>query len=74
MQIQKNKFNVFGTKSENGYEDLIFINSDDVEKFMYGRSGYVDQQNLVLEDDFYTIMKIKPYRVSRLMCLTHFNG
>ena len=52
VQIQKNKFNVFGTKSENGYEDLIFINSDDVEKFMYGRSGYVDQQNLVLEDGF----------------------
>ena len=43
---------MFGTKSENGYEDLIFINSDDVEKFMYGRSGYVDQQNLVLEDGF----------------------
>ena len=44
---------MFGTKSENGYEDLIFINSDDVEKFMYGRSGYVDQQNLVLEDGFF---------------------
>ena len=43
---------MFGTKSENGYEDLIFINSDDVEKFMYGRSGYVDQQNLVLEEGF----------------------
>ena len=52
VQIQKNKFNVFGTKSENGYENLIFINSDDVEKFMYGRSGYIDQQNLVLEDGF----------------------
>ena len=52
VQIQKNKFNVFGTKSENGYEDLIFINSDKVEKFMYGQSGYVDQQNLVLENGF----------------------
>ena len=25
VQIQKNKFNVFGTKSENGYEDLISV-------------------------------------------------
>ena len=70
VQIQKNKFNVFGTKSENRYKDLIFINSDDVEKFMYGRSGYVDQQNLVQKMDFFTIMKIKQYRVLiRLMCL-----
>jgi len=52
VQIQKDKFNVFGTKSENGYEDLIFINSDDVEKFMYGQSGYIDEQNLVLENGF----------------------
>ena len=52
VQIQKDKFNVFGTKSENGYEDLIFINSDDVQKFMYGQSGYIDEQNLVLENGF----------------------
>ena len=64
VQIQKNKFNVFGTKSENGYKDLIFINSDDVEKFMYGRSGYVDQQNLVLEDGS-LIMKIKQYHFNK---------
>ncbi len=52
VQIQKDKFNVFGTKSENGYEDLIFINSDDVQKFMYGQSGYIDEQNLVLKNGF----------------------
>ena len=52
VQIRKDKFNVFGTKSENGYEDLIFINSDDVQKFMYGQSGYIDEQNLVLENGF----------------------
>ena len=56
MSLQADTFNVFGDKDNDIYRDLIFINSQSIETFIYGTTGVIEDTasgaSLVLYDGF----------------------
>ena len=56
VSLQADTFNVFGEKDNDIYRDLIFINSQSLETFIYGATGVIEDTssgaNLVLYDGF----------------------
>lgn len=41
VPLNPETFNAFGLKIEEGYQDLIFINSQEINTFLYGKTGLV---------------------------------
>ena len=56
VSLQADTFNVFGDKDNDIYRDLIFINSQSIETFIYGTTGVIENTpsgaSLVLYDGF----------------------
>ena len=56
VSLQADTFNVFGDKDNDIYRDLIFINSQSIETFIYGTTGVIEDTasgaSLVLYDGF----------------------
>ena len=56
VSLQADTFNVFGNKDNDVYRDLIFINSQSIETFIYGKTGVIEDTpagvSLILNDGF----------------------
>jgi len=56
VPLQADSFNAFGKKANANYEDLIFIDGQNIDRFLFGKSGVVVDDNgksrLLLEDGF----------------------
>ena len=56
VSLQADTFNVFGDKDNDIYRDLIFINSQSIDTFIYGTTGVIEDTasgaSLVLYDGF----------------------
>ena len=56
VSLKADTFNVFGYKDNDVYRDLIFINSQSIETFIYGTTGVIKDSpsgvSLVLDDGF----------------------
>ena len=56
VSLQADTFNVFGNKDNDVYRDLIFINSQSIETFIYGNTGVIEDTptgvSLILNDGF----------------------
>ena len=56
VSLQADTFNVFGNKDNDVYRDLIFINSQSIETFIYGNTGVIETTptgvSLILNDGF----------------------
>jgi len=56
VPLQADSFNAFGKKGDANYEDLIFIDGQNIDRFLFGKSGVVVDDNgkskLLLEDGF----------------------
>ena len=56
VSLQSDTFNVFGNKDNDVYRDLIFINSQSIETFIYGKTGVIEDTpagvSLILNDGF----------------------
>ena len=56
VSLQADTFNIFGSKDNDVYRDLIFINSQSIETFIYGNTGVIEDTpagvSLILNDGF----------------------
>ena len=56
VSLQADTFNVFGNKDNDVYRDLIFINSQSIETFIYGKTGVIEDTpagvSLILNEGF----------------------
>ena len=56
VSLHAETFNVFGMKEENGYKELIFIDGQNTNRFLFGQTGQVSDEGgkskLVLNDGF----------------------
>ena len=57
MALQADTFNVYGNKANDVYEDLIFIDSQSIDRFIYGNTAVIEESvsgvNLILSDGFF---------------------
>ena len=57
VALQADTFNVYGNKANDVYEDLIFIDSQSIDRFIYGNSAVIEESvsgvNLILSDGFF---------------------
>ena len=56
VALQPSTLNAFGSKNEEGYEELIFVDSQSLNRFIYGKTGSIvgdlENPNLNLKDGF----------------------
>ena len=57
VALQADTFNVYGNKANDVYEDLIFIDSQSIDRFIYGNTAVIEESasgvNLILSDGFF---------------------
>ena len=57
VALQADSFNVYGNKANDVYEDLIFIDSQSIDRFIYGNTAVIEESasgvNLILSDGFF---------------------
>lgn len=57
VALQADTFNVYGNKANDVFEDLIFIDSQSIDRFIYGNSAVIEESvsgvNLILSDGFF---------------------
>ena len=57
VSLQADTFNVYGNKSNDLYEDLIFIDSQSIDRFIYGNTAVIEESatgvSLILNDGFF---------------------
>lgn len=57
VALQADTFNVYGNKANDVYKDLIFIDSQSIDRFIYGNTAVIEESesgvNLILSDGFF---------------------
>ena len=57
VALQADTFNVYGNKANDLYEDLIFIDSQSIDRFIYGNTAVIEETetgvSLILNDGFF---------------------